>query len=102
MAGDAGFVAGGIPALAASAQAPIVVVADLVAPAVMEVSATAELALREGHHAALYLSVVAGDRIWGQLGMARRAALPFDSAAAAHLGCAAALLGQAMTGGGQA
>jgi hypothetical protein len=34
-----------------------------------------------------------GGRPWGQLGVNRRSFQPFDAAAAAYVGCAAALLG---------
>ncbi len=52
---------------------------------------SADIALQEGFRSVLLVPVVSSGRVWGQLGVARRASEPFDAATAAYLASGVAL-----------
>jgi two-component system KDP operon response regulator KdpE len=65
--------------------------------------ATAERLTCGGYHACLFLPILAGDQVWGHLGLARRARQPFDPTGTAYLRamCAVFSLATSVGGGGR-
>ncbi len=90
-------VASGVPLTGAYASAHNVMAGEAVQLVDLQTDrrfpGSAEIALQEGFRAVLLVPVLSFGRVWGQVGLARHDAEPFDAATAAYVACAAALLG---------
>jgi DNA-binding response OmpR family regulator len=86
-----GAVAGGVPLQPTFASAYCVLsrepvqIGDIRSIAHHHFAATAEHLVEAGYRACVFLPIVCGDRVWGQFGLVRRSAQPFDPAGTAYL-----------------